>query len=117
MFDFENLTVYQKAKSINKEIVHLLSNSKGIDTPMRNQLRRACLSIPVNIAEGSGRFSKADKKNFYIIARGSVYECVALLDIMKDEGHIEADKFNELYGKFEELSKMLFALIQSQAGR
>lgn len=38
----------------------------------------------INIAEGSGRYTKADKKNFYIISRGSVYECVSLFDIIKD---------------------------------
>ncbi|MCU0653299.1 MAG: four helix bundle protein [Candidatus Pacebacteria bacterium] len=38
----------------------------------------------MNIAEGSGKFSKADKRNFYTISRGSVYECVSLMELILD---------------------------------
>jgi len=68
----------------------------------------------LNIAEGSGRFSKADKKRFYIISRGSIYECVALFEIFYEEGYINEVEFREFYNKSEEISKMLLRLIQSQ---
>jgi four helix bundle protein len=74
-FDFEKLTVYAKSKKFNKKIYEFLKSSKS-DRTTKDQLRRASFSIMLNIAEGSGRFSKADKRNFYIISRGSAFECV-----------------------------------------
>jgi four helix bundle protein len=53
-----------------------------MDRITKDQLRRASLSIVLNIAEGSGRFTKPAKRNFYVIAKGSVYECSALFDIL-----------------------------------
>lgn len=70
MFDFEKLDVYQKAKTFNKSVTNFLKVSK-LDRVTNDQLRRAAFSIMLNIAEGSGRFTKADKRNFYVIARGS----------------------------------------------
>jgi len=115
MFDFEKLTVYIKIKELNKEILFFLKLNKNIDPFLKNQLKRASISIVINIAEGSGRFTKPDKKNFYIIARGSTYECVSILDIIKDEKYIFEDEFLKFYKKFEEISKMLLGLIHSQA--
>ena len=111
MFDFEKLDVYSKAKIFNIEIYRLLLKAK-LDAAARNQLRRASLSIALNIAEGSGRNSKPDKRNFMVIARGSVFEGVAILDILKDEQTIIVEDFKHFYLLAEELSKMLYAMIQ-----
>jgi four helix bundle protein len=115
MFDFEKLEVYQKAKGLNKEILKFIRDNKQLDSYIKDQLRRASISMVINIAEGSGKFSKPDKKNFYTIARGSVYESVSLLEIILQENHISEDDFREFYKKFEELSKMLLGLINSQS--
>ena len=93
MFDFEKLEVYSKAKSINKSVHALIQNQK-YDRTTNDQLRRASFSIMLNITEGSGRFTKKDKRNFYIIARGSVYECVAILDYLKDTNQLGEDAFS-----------------------
>ena len=113
MFDFEKLDVYRKAKELNKEILRFLRNNK-IDTYLKDQLKRASTSIVLNIAEGSGKFSKADKRNFYTTARGSTYECVSLLELFYEDDIISKEVFDELYRKHEELSKMLLGLINSQ---
>ena len=114
MFDFEKLEVYKKAKELNHEILVFLRENKLIDIYIRDQLKRASISIVLNIAEGSGRLSKADKRNFYTISRGSVYECVSLLEIIYDEGYIERGKYEYLKAQYETISKMLLGLIRSQ---
>jgi len=53
------------------------------------------------------------ERNFYVIARGSVFECVAIFDYMKDIDAITVDEFNRFYTELEELSKMLFSLIKN----
>lgn len=114
MFDFENLDVYKKAKELNKEILCFLKGHKTIDAYLRDQLKRAFLSIVINIAEGSGKFSKADTRNFYTIARGSTYECVSLFELILDEGQLTQQEFDSFYRKLKTLSKMLLGLINSQ---
>lgn len=50
---------------------------------IKDQLKRASLSIPLNIAEGTGKISKKEKDYFYSIARGSAMECAAICDVIK----------------------------------
>ncbi len=114
MFDFEKFEVYKKAKQLTKEISDLIAGIKGANSRIIDQLLRASLSIPLNIAEGAGRYSKADKKNFYVIARGSVFECVAIIDIIHEMGLVPQATKKDLYDKLEELSKMISGLINSQ---
>ncbi len=114
MFDFENLEVYKKSKRLNSNILKFVRDNKQIDSYIRDQLRRASISVVINIAEGSGKFSKADKRNFYTIARGSVYECVSLFEIIREESQVTPVEFNNFHKGLEEVSKMLFGLINSQ---
>ncbi|MBK7130882.1 MAG: four helix bundle protein [Crocinitomicaceae bacterium] len=76
-------------------------------------MRRASFSIVLNIAEGSGRFSKADRRNFYIISRSSVFESIAILDVLKDENIMFQSQYDAFYAKGEEISKMLFSMIKN----
>ena len=112
MFDFEKLSVYKKTKVFNKEVINYLKINK-VDKVTHDQLRRASFSIMLNIAEGSGRFTKPDKRNFYVIARGSSFECVAIFDFLFDQEIIDQTQFQHYYSLLEEISKMLFALIKS----
>jgi four helix bundle protein len=116
MFDFENLEVYKKAKAFNAVVRKTILLPGALDAATKNQLRRASLSIVLNIAEGASRFSKADRKNFCVIARGSVFECVAIFDILKDDDLLTAEHFASLYSQSEEISKMLFAMIRNLEG-
>ena len=111
MFDFEKLTVYQKSKQYNKRINQFLLDT-NVDRTTHDQLRRASFSIMLNIAEGAGRFTNRDKRNFYIISRGSVFECVAIFDYLRDLKIIDQFTFETYYQELDELSRMLFALIK-----
>ena len=114
-FDFERFPVYRLALDYAREAEDLLIS---LDLPknsrISDQLSRASLSIALNIAEGAGRYGKADKKHFYITARGSTFECVAILDILKIKDKIDVAEYNKHYTLLEELSKMLSGLINSQ---
>lgn len=111
-FLFEKLDVYQKALQFIEQVVLLLENVKR-ETVLKDQLKRASISIALNIAEGGGRFSKAEKKNFYVMARGSAYECAAVFQIMLKLGVINTEQYHKLYKLLEEISKMLNGLIKS----
>ncbi|MFB6319860.1 four helix bundle protein [Saccharicrinis sp. FJH54] len=111
MFDFEKLTVYSHAKDFNKKVNHFLVSNKQ-DRTTTDQLRRASFSIMLNIAEGSGRYTQKDKRNFYVISRGSAFECVAIFDYLKDIGTITETEFAKFYSDLDEISRMLFSMIK-----
>ena len=113
MFDFEGLTVYQKAKEARKELLKLVIGKHNVDKSLLDQLKRAVLSIILNIAEGTGKSSIHEKRNFFTIARGSTYETAATIDLLKDDGVISDEDHKRLYLAFEEVSKMLMGLIKS----
>jgi four helix bundle protein len=111
MFDFQKLSVYQKAKDYNQSIKNFISNNK-FDRFTNDQLRRASFSIMLNIAEGSSRFSNRDRRNFLIIARGSAFECVSILDYLLDVKEINQGVYEQYFNHLEQISKMLYALIK-----
>lgn len=113
-FSFENLKVYRDSLTFVQDIQLLLSAlGKHCPTVMRNQLSRAALSIPLNIAEGNGRWHKAEKRQFFYISRGSAYECVSVLQVMARMGLLKDDVMTKFYESLVEISKMLSALIRS----
>ena len=106
--EFKTLIAYQKAKELYKlisdEIVVTLT-----DRVIKDQLRRASLSIVLNIAEGTSRLSKADQRHFFVTARGSVYECYVIIDLLNIP---DSDVYKSVQTQLEEVSKMLYALIK-----
>lgn len=113
MFDFHKLTVYKKTKEFNKEILILSNEIKYQHRSLQDQLIRSSTSILLNIAEGSGRPSKKDRRHFYVISKGSTNETVAILDILLDLGYISTGRYKNFLSKMEEISKMLYGLIKS----
>lgn len=111
MFDFCKLDVYQKAKAFCIMVSKLLASGQYNKTT-RDQLRRASFSIMLNFAEGSSRFSNKDRKNFMIIARGSAFESAAIMEYLLDTSEIQKNVFDDYTDKLEQISKMLFSLIQ-----
>jgi four helix bundle protein len=69
------------------------------------------MSVATNLAEGNGRFTKPDRKNFFTIARGSVQECVPLLEITMRRGFISSEDHGTLKSNLEEMARMISGLI------
>lgn len=117
-FMFEKLEVYQRAVDLAEKIAALTDTfpAKG-HHHLVDQLRKASLSISLNIAEGNGRWHAKERKNFFWIARGSIFECVPLLELCKREKLITEEICADLKAELEVLSKMLTALIKGAEKR
>ena len=111
MFDFQKLTVYQKTKLFVHVMDELVRENK-FDRSTNDQLKRASLSVLLNIAEGSSRFSKKERRHYMVISRGSVFECVAILEYLTDTAQLSKEKYDIYLQQLEELSKMLYSLIR-----
>lgn len=82
ILDHERLDVYRLALDFlvfAHEVIERLPRGRG---HLCDQLARACTSIVLNLAEGAGKHSKADKRRYYLSARGSATESAALLDVL-----------------------------------
>lgn len=110
-FAFEKLVVYQKAVAFADSACSLTRDFPRGYFFLADQLNRAALSIAANIAEGNGRFTKPDRKNFFGIARGSVQECVPLLELAARQGLLNPEQHEKLKADLEEVARMLSGLI------
>ena len=114
-FAFEDLQVYQKALEFSVAVIDVVDE---LSTPRRHyklieQLESSSTSIALNIAEGKGRFSKKEFKQFLYIARGSLYETVAMLQIFNKKKWLKENGYRKLYVGAEEIGRMLSGLINS----
>jgi four helix bundle protein len=110
-FMFERLEVYQKAVDFAEAVGILTEGFPRGKGYLHNQVNRAALSISTNIAEGNGRSTAADRRGFFIIARGSAQECVPLLEISRRGQLIGAERHSELKRDLETIAKMISGLI------
>ena len=112
-FGFEKLEVYHKAIDFVSDI-YILTKKFPKDElfGLTGQLRRAAVSISLNISEGSAR-TKKDFSRFIDMARGSVFECAAVLQISLKLSYLDRKEYNDLESKLTDLSKMLSGLKRS----
>ena len=110
-FLFENLEVYKKALHLAGTISEITESFAKGNYYLMDQLNRAALSIATNIAEGNGRYHKADRINFFRIARGSAFECVPILEICTRKRLIEEKQLKTLKADLNEICKMLSGLM------
>ena len=113
LFRFENLLVYQKALDFSNEIFETTKIwPKEHTFSLTDQLRRASLSIVLNIAEGSSKTS-ADFKRYLGISRCSCHECIPIIEIGYKQGIIDKARKEAWREKVIVLSKMLSKLKSS----
>jgi four helix bundle protein len=99
MLSFQKLDVYRCAVNLVALTSDLCGAIPRGHAALRDQLRRAALSVPLNIAEGAGRASDADSARHFAIARGSAMECAAVLDVLRSMGAVTDERYqhaNEL---------------------
>lgn len=116
-FMFENLDVYQKSVDFADNVVELTEKFPRGYHFLVDQLNRAALSIAANLAEGNGRFTKPDRRNFFHIARGSAQECVPLIEIARRRGLITESVAADLKDRLEVIAKMICGLINGLENR
>ena len=110
-FAFFDLRVYQESKLLVREVYSLLDKFPKTETyALGDQLRRAVVSVPSNIAEGSGRFSNKEKIHFLEIAYGSLTETLCQLDIAYDLDYINDKEFEYEKEKIDVIGKLLSGL-------
>jgi four helix bundle protein len=93
MLSFQRLDVYRCAIEFVAIAEQLCATTPRGHAELRDQLRRAALSVPLNIAEAAGRISHADAARHFAIARGSAMECAAVLDVIRALGVLQEQPY------------------------
>ncbi|MBI4029892.1 four helix bundle protein [Candidatus Berkelbacteria bacterium] len=96
------------------EVVKIASDFSFKYSRIRDQLTGAVISIPLNLAEGTGRDTAKDKANFYKIARSSAFECIPLLEICLSLKLINNLDTERLRKEVDDISRMISGLINYQ---
>jgi four helix bundle protein len=113
MKDFRTLKVWEKAHVLALAIYKATENFPRQELySLTNQIQRAAVSVPTNIAEGYGSDSDAQLKRYFLIAMGSASELEYLLILARDLNYLPSDIYQSLNNDLVEVRKMLNAFIQ-----
>ena len=110
-YSFKNLDAYKEAKNLVKVVYGLIEKFPKVETyALCDQLRCAVISIPSNIAEGSGRTSLKDQAHFFEIAFGSLMEVQCQMDISCDLGYINQNELTQVEEQIRKIAAILSGL-------
>lgn len=110
---YQDLLVWQKSMELVKQVYILVEElPKKENYVLSDQMRRAAISIPSNIAEGSGRSSRSEYKRFLEIVRGSQYELQTQLQICVMLNYLKKDDLEDVFFLISEIGKMLNSIIK-----
>lgn len=115
-FDHEKLEVYREAIAFVAWLSTLLEGTIRIGE-VKDQLDRASTSIPLNIAEGNGKYTPKDRCRFFDIAHGSALECAAGLDILVARARATPDQIRPGKENLQRIVRMLMGLIKRNSTR
>ena len=110
MLSFQRLDVYQRAIEFLALTADISTDVPRGNAALLDQLRRAALSIPLNIAEAAGRTGKADAARVYAIARGSAMECAAVMDALQLLKVVDSSRYQRGIELLERVVAMLTKL-------
>jgi len=110
---FEEIKAWQKARKATKQVYEITTDGKfAKDFGLRDQIRRAAVSVMANIAEGQGRNSDNEFANFLNIAHGSLPETQSHLSIALDLEYLNENDFGQIYDLRDEVGKMTMSLMK-----
>ena len=110
-FYYRKLLVYQQSMTLLRDVYSLSKNFPPQELyGLTNQIQRAVVSIPSNIAEGMGRFSVKDRIRFLEISNGSLMEVMCQLEIAQQLGYITPEELKEQEEKIASIAKMMIGL-------
>ena len=110
-YNYKNLDAYKESKTLVMMVYKLLKQfPKEEQYALCDQLRRAVISVPSNIAEGSGRTSGRDQAHFIEMAYGSLMEVSCQMDIAHDLGYIAQDDLNNIAEQVSAVAAILSGL-------
>lgn len=110
-YSYKNLDAYKEAKTLVLQVYSLLKQfPKEEQYALCDQLRRAVISVPSNIAEGSGRTSAKDQAHFFEMAFGSLMEVNCQIDIAHELGYISKDDVENIEKHVKSISALLSGL-------
>jgi len=113
MRNFRDIKVWAKSHAVTLSIYEVTRTfPKDELYSLTNQMRRAAVSMPANIAEGSGRGSDADFARFVQMAIGSASEVEYLLILARDLRYVDVARFQELEERLVEVRRMLIAFLR-----
>jgi four helix bundle protein len=115
-FDHEKLDVYQEAIVFCGWVGDFLTATPA-KAAAKDQLDRASTSLPLNIAEGNGKFSDADRSRFLEIARGSALECAACLDVLAVRRLVATERIVPAKDQLVRIVNMLMGMLKRFSGR
>ena len=115
-FDHEKLEVYRESIAFNAWLSGLLEATVRVGE-VRDQLDRASTSIPLNIAEGNGKYSPKDRCRFFDIAHGSALECAAGLDVLVAKTRLTPEQIRPGKERLQRIVRMLVGLIKRNSTR
>jgi len=115
-FNQENLDVYREAITFSGWVGELLGEISA-KAAAKDQLDRASTSLPLNIAEGNGKFSTVDRARFLEIARGSALECAACLDVLEVRKIVAAERMLPAKERLVRVVNMLMGMLKRFSGR
>src|SRR5712691_4824353 len=115
-FDHEKLEVYREAIALVAWLSVLLEATVRVGE-VKDQLDRASTSIPLNIAEGNGKYAPKDRCRFFDIAHGSALECAAGLDVLVAKAKLTPDQIRPGKERLQKIVRMLMGLIKRNSTR
>jgi four helix bundle protein len=114
MKDFHTLKVWEKAHAVTLAVYRSTRQFPKQELyALANQIQRAAVSVPANIAEGCGKDSDAELKRYLTIAMGSASELEYLLLLSHELGYLQSDAYRSIHSDLVETRKMLNSFIQT----